>query len=222
MNLLPNEIIIEISNYIQKITDKRLFSRTSKFHKKITEQSILKIENDYKIPNFTYDNYCIEKFTIELCQDSYFNLIPEQYITYSNEILVLCAAYYNSISLLKLAKSKGCIMIRTTEYGAFGGHISVLEWSFDNYLDEHKSITVSAAIQCGHIHVLKWLQEHEYPFNVKSPWMCNSVSKHGYLEILKFLKKIGCVWTKYTYDYALENGNQELIKWMVDNGCPTS
>ncbi len=221
MDSLPNELIIEIFNHIQKITDKRQFLKTCIQYNKLTKQSMLNYESNYKIPNFNYkNNHCVEKFTLELCYDSYFDLIPEHYINNYNKIIIPCLAYYNKVLLLEVAKSKGCCINDATFSGALGGHIAVLDWCYGNNCNINEICSIS--IEKGHVHLLKWLQEHEFAFDNHSYWMCNRAVQYNNLEVLKFLRNIGCLWSKYTYKYGLDSGNQELIKWMEDNGCPTS
>ncbi len=222
MDSLPNELITSIFDFINLITDKRQFLKTSKFHNNLTMRSMLNYEKNYNIPHFIYQlNYCMEKFTLELCHDGYFNLIPDHYIRVSNITLISCAAYYNNMSLLELAISKGCFTCRVAEFGALGGHISVLQWCVDNKFS--RSYMYSSAIRCGHLHILKWLQGQQHrEFDITYPWMCNKAAEYGQLEILKFAREIGCPWNIHTYIYALRNGNEELIKYLVDNGCPTN
>ncbi len=221
MNSLPNELIIVVFEFIKLITDKRQFLKTSKFHNNLTTQSMLNYEKNYNIPHFIYQlDYCVEKFTLELCHDLYFNLIPEHYITKSNKILVSCLAYYNNVSLLELANSKDCNMDDSLNFGVLGGHISVLEWCLENV--KHRHLANSYAIRYGQLHILIWLQEHQHTFNTNTYWPCNCAAEYGRLEILKYLRDLGCLWSDYTYNRALQNGNQELIKWMEDNGCPTN
>ncbi len=224
MEPLPNELIIEIFNYILKITDKRQFLRTCIHYNNLTTQSMLNYEKNYNILHFIYQiDYCVEKFTLELCHDSYFNLIPEHYITKSNKILVKCLAYYNNIELLKLAKLKGCDMNMddTINFVVLAEHISVLEWCVGNLKNQH--FANAYLINCEKIHILICLRENQCKFgNTNIYWMCNNAAEFGQLEILKILRGLGCHWSKYTYELALKSGNQELVKWMIDSGCPTN
>ncbi len=218
---LPNELIIIIFEFIKLITDKRQFLKTCKTYNNLTKQSFVNYEKNYNIKNFTYkNNYCVEKFTLELCHDGYFNLIPEHYMNKYNTAIMTCLAYYNNVSLLEVAKSKGCYTSSVPDYAALAGHIPVLDWCYENECNIY--FVCGFGIQGGHLHVLKWLQEHKYEFNTKSPMMCNNIVQRGHLEILKFARGIGCPWNSATYDYALKYGNEELIKWVIDNGCPTS
>ncbi len=219
METLPNEMLILIFELIPKITDKRQFLKTCILYNKLTKQSMYDFESEYKVPYFNYGTEsCLEKFTLELCHDGYFGLIPEYYITPSNGILVYCLSNYNNVPLLELSKLKGCNMSAAIDYGALQGHIPVLDWCHENKII---GFVCTFAIQQGHLHVLKWLQTHDYKFITDSPWMCNGAAKHGHLEVLKFVRGMGTIWDRGTYEFGLESGNKELINWMLENGCPT-
>ncbi len=218
---LPNELILEIFNHIKKITDKRQFLKTCKTYNKITRQSMLNYENNYYIPNFNYKNkYSMEKFTLELCHDGYFNLIPEYYIQKSNDILALCGAYYNNVKILELCKFKGCNLNKISEYGAISGHISVLDFCIKNNCN--RDLMLYYLIRNGHVHALKWLKTNDQRITSKSCSLCSMAVQSDHLEVLKFLREINCPWDQITYKFALKLGNNEMIKWMVDNGCPTN
>ncbi len=220
MDSLPNELIIIIFEFIKLITDKRQFLKTCVLYNNLTKQSFINYETNYHIPHFTHNfNYCVEKFTLELCHDSYFNLIPDHYINKQNNLIMSCSGYYNNVELLELGNSKGCYNTSVADYAALAGHIPVLDWCHQNNCNIY--FVCSFAIQGGHVQVLKWLQEHNYKFDI-THWMCNSAAQRGHLEMLKFMRSIDCPWTSSTYEYALKNGNKELIKWMLENGCPTS
>ncbi len=95
MDTIPDEIIILIFDAIQKITDKRQFLRTCIKYNTLNNKSIHKYEQNYRVKYYKINRYCVEKFTIELCQDSYFDMIPLSYIIPSNYIIMIAiAAFY--------------------------------------------------------------------------------------------------------------------------------
>ncbi len=221
MDSLPNELIIEIFNHIQKITDKRQFLKTCILYNNLTKILISKYEYNYSIPLFGQQKkHSVEKFTLELCQDKYFNLIPDYYITEFNKILVECLSYYNCTSLLDTAKLKGCDLNNTANFGAAGGHISVIEWCRNNGpVSEY--FAGSHAIVNEQLEMLKFLNETDDEFKRPRNWFCTFAAEHGKLEILKYAHSIDSGWNNYTYNAALRNGNQEIINYLLDNGCPT-
>ena len=88
MNNVPNDLIPIIFNYIPKISDKRLFTQSNKRINNITKSLMIQFENNFIVEYFNqYDYYCVEKFTLELCHDGYFHLIPETYLYPNNTII---------------------------------------------------------------------------------------------------------------------------------------
>ena len=102
---IPNELIITIFNFIEKITDKRQFLKTCKLYNNLTKGLITNLnecELEYfkkrniiaETPKMYYSHYlsirdyCVERFTIELCYDGYFDMIPISYFNNNNEVLI--------------------------------------------------------------------------------------------------------------------------------------
>ncbi len=229
MNTLPNELIIEIFNTILKITDKRQFLKTCILYNNLTKISFANYEGNYKTKHFEkIDKYCVEKFTLELCNDAYFNLIPEHYVTLLNGILDKCAAYYGNIHLLNLVNKHGYNLCCVMEYGALGGQFDVIRWGLNNGIfDGHfgrdynfmreRWICASAA-QGGHLELLKWL------YNEGCSWdymTCAYAAYHGNLEILKYAYSNGCILGYVICGYAKDGGHKEILEWLLENGYPT-
>ncbi len=248
MNTLPNEIILILFENIKLITDKRQFLRTCLLYNNITKQPMKHFENNFRI-HYTglilEKTYCMEKFTLELCHDKYFGLIPMSYITPNNKILVSALATFNCKPLLELAKynkydlSEVCYYAIVNDnlnifnwgrkngsfcretayafsYAAGNGYIEVLEWGH-SYC-RFKNDLSSVAAFCGHLNVLKWLVEKGYPLNKN---ICFYASKKGHLDILIWARENGCEWDINTFFNVQDCGNIECLKWVTDNGCPT-
>ncbi len=224
MNQLPNELIIEVFNFILKITDKRQFLRTCILYNNLTRKPMLNYVNNHEPKCFRnvlkcsviyIIKYSMENFTLELCHDSYFNLIPDHYIIPKNLILIRCLSYYNNVQLLSIAKQKGCDIRNALNFGAYGGHISVIEWglkngcSFDNF-------TCSKAALGGQLNVLQWLWNNNcYMDSV----VCSYAAENGDLKMLKWAREHSCSWGK-TAQFARTYNQLELLQWAIDNGCP--
>ncbi len=214
METLPNELIIEIFNHIQKITDKRQFLKTCIHYNNLTKQSFINYELNYELPYFDKINgYCVEKFTLELCHDSYFNLIPNHYITPTNENLMSCLSYYNCVELLELAQSKGCNLDGSMEVAATAGHINVIKWFMER--NQNEMFLLIFAVTGGHIHVIKWL--HEIGHDLTN--LCYFAIEENQFELLKYGYEIGCELDIELYGVALCNDNQEIVNWLIENGC---
>ncbi len=133
MDTLPDELILEIFNHILLITDKRQFLRICNNYNLLTKRLFLEYENNYVIKYFNkIKGYNLEKFTLELCHDGYFDLIPEHYIISGNEVLIKSLSYFGNLKLLKLCKIKGFGMSDICAYSSLGGKLSVLQWACNN------------------------------------------------------------------------------------------
>ncbi len=209
METLPNELILEIFNYILKITDKRQFSKTCILYNKLTKVSICDFELNNKYPDFNHElNYVgMEKFTLELCHDGYFNLIPERYINNNNKNLIRCLSYYNNLEMLQLAKEKGCNINKTTNrdivfYRTFG--------DCDFIGDEW---TCALVAQNGHLSILKFLNDNNCRWNFNT---CILATVGGHLDVLKYLREKYGRFSEILYNIALTNGHIEIIKWFEE------
>jgi len=109
MHDFPDETILIIFEHINKITDKRQFLQTCKHINVITKDMIEKAENNIEIKGLAkiYHN-CVQKFTMELCHDSYFDKIPLSYFNRHNTVIMHLLVQYGQLELLKFARNNGC------------------------------------------------------------------------------------------------------------------
>ncbi len=137
LSILPDELILIIFENILLITDKRQFLKTCLKYNKITKQSFLHFENNfYSKPFYQIKDYSVEKFTLELCSDKYYDMIPNNYITPSNSVIVCVLAMNNCVPLLEIAKNNGCSFQFFNTYARFGEHPEVLKWGKENGYDK--------------------------------------------------------------------------------------
>jgi len=226
METLPHEIVLEIFNNIQKITDKRQFLRTCKTYNDITQKSFKIFESHFKSNHYIkIDNYCVEKFTLELCHDSYFNLIPITYITPNNKTIVSALAIYGNIEVLQLAINKGCKLIgdiyNLIIHTVTNGHLDTFIWcknfcDVENYTFSMFNVS-RMVIQYGHLHILKWIIETRY---VLSQDACTWAAINDQLKTLIYLSQNGYKYDYNTYVKAKEFGHTHIIEWLKNNGCP--
>ncbi len=216
MDLLPNEIIILIFDSISKITDKRHFLRTCVLYNNLTKISMLQYEKNYKIKNFEkIDKYCVGKFTLELCHDSYFDIIPDHYIVPKNSMLITCLAYYNNLPLLELAKEKGC-PISTRESVNYA-----IKAMFGDIEGKNELLLSKNIIEKGYLPILKFLNENGHNI-IDGLSSYSDAAKNNHLEILKYFHEIKPL-TGFThflaYDSARNEGNTDIIKWLEEIKC---
>jgi hypothetical protein len=219
MQCLPNDLIIVICDYILKITDKRKFTQTCKIFNNVTKGLILIAElnlkeypvyshfdrkpEKFKIEHFKYNNeYSVEKFTLELCHDEYFNLIPKSYISSNNSIICKALAIYGQLELLKKAIKYGCEPDREKDH------------RFTNDLFN----ICNHAVISGNVDMVKYLLLEDWC--ITDSLTCKLASKYGYLHILTFLKEYGSKFDYNSPNYAAYNGDIKTLKWLINNDCP--
>ncbi len=221
MEFFPKEIILIIFNYILLITDKRQFLRVCKNNYIMTEDFMEKYVKIYCVKGFDeIIKYPMERFTLELIHDGYFDMIPIHYITLTNDMLIKASAFFNNINLLKnlkkiprfnyLLKAYVCI------YAAKNGQIGVLKWAKKNGYEWTCQTFENAAIN-GHLSTLQLLYKNIKIVNTK---ICEIAAEKGYLDILKWAYKKGCDWNSYICECAAKNGQLEVLTWLHENGCP--
>ncbi len=220
MNALPNELIILIFETILLITDKRQFLRTCNKYNILTKQPMIKYENDHQIKGFDkISEYCVDKFTLELSHDKYFDRIPEHYIVLENLMLVSASAYFGNILLLDKLKSYGYssrIRDNVFENAAMNGQLDVLKWAYANDYKNSFDASYFAAIN-GQVDVLKWLGEHSV-MDIKT---CIFAAANGHLEVLKWAKEIDYKWEITSIcDIAASRGYLHILQWAHENGYP--
>ncbi len=213
---LPNEIILLIFDNIKLITDKRQFLRTCILYNKITKQSMQNFEKDYKIENYMQiDNYCVEKFTLELCHDKYFDMIPLSYIIPNNTILMKALASFDCLPLLKIAKNNGCDLSDVCNFASYGDNLEMLKWARENNYDLNSRVCVYAA-RNGNLEMLKWAKENGCEWDSET---CVSATMNNHLDVLIWARANGCNWSETVCTYAAICNNLEILKWARQNGC---
>ena len=112
-----------------------------------------------------------------------------------------------------------------------GGHIKLLEWIKANLdwpnLWNHErqkrfrcGIVAARNARNEQLHVLQWLQENDYKFNHRA--YVQTAACSGSLEVLQYLRTLErpCPWSFQVCNIAVKQGNLEMLKWAISNGCP--
>ncbi len=235
MDKLPTEITLIIFDYINKITDKRQFLRTCKKYYEITKNSMQIAETNFKVKHFDNEKYYgVEKFTLELCDDKYFDKIPFSYFNESNKVIMKLLTIHGQLELIKFGVSKSCTFnYICSEFAAAYGHLEILKWSqLNNYhIDINWLLTIAA--QNGQLEVLKWVNSNKIKNDITSESsggsttslyisdldICKQAALNGHIEILKWCKGNGYDWNVNTCSGAALNGHFEVLKWLRVNGC---
>ncbi len=239
---LPNELILIIFDYIQKITDKRQFLKTCKTYNKITKQSFANFENnmaviyfqklydvridimlpynfDNKLKQFrnTYINkLCSEKFIIELSHDGYPNLISKSCLNLiNNDLLITIFATYNNVELLEYVINENSITDLISSNGARNGHIPVVEFCKNKNYDINFRVCYGAAGN-GHLDVIKWYINNGYDWN---PHGLQFAAYYGHVDIIKWVFDSGL---KFSFQEILEcaaaYGHINIFEFGIEKG----
>ncbi|GFH52659.1 hypothetical protein CTEN210_09135 [Chaetoceros tenuissimus] len=64
---------------------------------------------------------------------------------------------------------------------------------------------------------LKWLREHNIPWNER---VCEHAAMYGNLKALKWLRENGCPWDSETFNFAAQYGSIEILDYCLENNCP--
>lgn len=244
MNKLPYELIVIIFDNIEKITDKRQYLKTCKLYNHITKKAILSAEDHNAISYFNKFNYyidyhgkmdyknellqfvwqyiytyCVEKFTLELCYDNYFELIPQSY--YSNNAMIvkaLCA--YNQFELLR--HDKNICTHNICKYGAYHGFMDVIQYGIDHGLKIDWEVCENAAYN-GHIDIIEWIDIDKNYKKLGYAVFDNNVAEYaalnGHLNIVILAKKLELNVNANALAAAASGGHIDVVRWLLKNGC---
>ncbi len=236
MDTLPTELIHIIFNYIKLITDKRQFVKTCVLYNKITKKLMVEVENNlkpmytsmvsmlvhknlqsgYYNPNYLYEiitDYCVEKFTLELCNDKYFNLIPMSYLQTNNSIIMYILSSYGQTELLDIAYKNWGVNENMLEPALYNGHLDTVIW-FYNHGCKNKDLIAKTACANGHKHILKWVIQNGYTFTNLSFFAVLG----GRLNILIWLKKKDYMMVEdVNILEATLYGHLDIIIWVKEN-----
>ncbi len=232
MDTLPNELVLLIFDNILLITDKRQFLKTCGLYNKITVKSMTNFENNYSIKHFDKINYyCMEKFTLELCHDKYFNMIPKPYIIPNNKIISnALGAFYDenfdeNINYSFFDYCKYPFVLFTKSF-IESNKPNILELAKTNGCDLNKSREYAA--KNGNLYYLKWEKDNIsndkriYDITQSSHsngCICSEASEYGHLEILKWAKKNMCHTQELvTLKTIARNGHLHILKWAQEDG----
>ncbi len=240
MENLPSELILIIFESILLITDKRQFLRTCNKYNILTKKSIIKCKDNYSIKylsNTVYQNdyykkyfstnldYSVEKFTLELSHDKYFDMIPEHYINKQNSILVSASARFGNKKILdKIKLLNDCyyehqMKLDVINDAALGGQLDILVWAKRNGY-KINSDAVRHAVKGSHFLIVKWLYKNNHRM-LKN--ICSEATSYDQLPILKWAREINCnrhdTYTTVCFE-AARHGHLHILKWAHKNGLP--
>ena len=79
------------------------------------------------------------------------------------------------------------------------------------------SIFTTAVIN-GWFDLLIWARQNNYDYDFNT-YACAYAALNNHLEILKWLVQNGCPWDEKVVIWASYGGHLEILKWALQNGC---
>ena len=73
------------------------------------------------------------------------------------------------------------------------------------------------AAEGGHLEIIRWLRDIGCPWD---DWVCTAATQNGHFDVLKCLRAYGCSWDFWTCAAAAEIGRLDILEWLYYNGCP--
>lgn len=137
---------------------------------------------------------------------------------WDNRILE-AAASGGHLDVITWAYQNGCnFSDKTLLIAAELGHLNILEWAYkNNKMIQNISDIYTCASKNGHIHILEWAHNKGVVWD--NALTCASVAYCGQLDVLKWLRSIGCPWSCITTMEAAKGGHLDVLIWAFENGC---
>jgi len=99
------------------------------------------------------------------------------------------------------------------------GHVHVLEWFMENAYVHFTYELALVAAEAQQWSVLWFVAKHQLPCTKDAT---TAVARHNQLELLKALRQppSRAAWDAGVCAWAVANGNDEMLQWAAENGCP--
>ena len=103
---------------------------------------------------------------------------------------------------------------------AGNGHLEVMRWARENGCPTHGGEVCARAAKNGHLHILLDLQASGVMFNCTASL---AAAQGGQLEVLRWLRAIGCPWdVGKIYAAAVERGHVGIVALIRANQYSSS
>ncbi len=127
------------------------------------------------------------------------------------------AARNGNLEILIWAREQKCPWdYRICIDAILNNHLDILKWAISNGCNINTSQNYYWAALCGHINIIKWLQEKGYVWDIHTT---KGAASGGHLNLLKWLRENSCPWDTGVCEDAAQNGHLHIIRWAIKNGC---
>lgn len=144
----------------------------------------------------------------------------------SIELDDLCsfAAWGGHLEILKWCRENGASWNGFTLWrAAKRGDLAMVKWAVEHkapwpeFLELTATVAEAAALE-GHLHILEWLEENEYPIELDHVY--NTACRYGQLSLLKWAHGILPLWNSDHASIAAGCGQLETLQWAHENQLP--
>jgi hypothetical protein len=85
--------------------------------------------------------------------------------------------------------------------------------------DDLHNLTIGT-LNGGHIDLLNWLEDKKLLHEQEPGDFCRAAAFYGQIEVIKWLRKREYEWDHWTCVTAAADGEEEMLYWLLRNGCP--
>lgn len=97
--------------------------------------------------------------------------------------------------------------------------VEVFEWLSSNGFGTQPPLEiVYEFISSDRMDLMQWIQVRTQ--NVSDERLCACAAYYGNVNILKWLRYVGCAWDAFTVMKSYQRGNHDCLQWAIENGCP--
>lgn len=133
----------------------------------------------------------------------------------------------NSITMVTIARMNGCHWNEDTcDEAIKHGYFKLLKMLREYNCPWTQSCWKIAALK-DKLEILKWILENGITIDkndLNEEFFANLVANFVSIEMLQFIKNLGCKWDKSAYSHPFDCDNfgptKETLEWLYDNGCP--
>jgi hypothetical protein len=100
------------------------------------------------------------------------------------------------------------------------GNLNMLRWLRERGCPMNTGLVCYTAASTGNVEVMSFLYEHGGELNAL---IMATAAERGFLELCQFLRSVlptPCPWDERAVMRAAEGGHLELLRWLMENGCP--
>ncbi len=99
------------------------------------------------------------------------------------------------------------------------GDMVALEKWLNIDTDKNIEYVFNTAVQFGSVSILQWIKDKKIPCPAKlwSPNICTEAAAKGHLDVIKWLIQNGCPCDERACNAAAKTGQLEVLKWLRQN-----